>query len=196
MEQIEFTEDFISKIEDILKYKNEEKARKMQSKVIAAFQNDISKLDQGLSYNIRNINNRNFYSSSANYIDNLELLKCKLESYLAKLKSEKNKTISVKKNETTFNINNTNNNTNNNTIDMKFVFDEARKTIDENESLEDHQIEEIKDKITELETIFNSEDSKKDKWSKCREIHLWIANKGVFIATIIVPLIAKCLQNK
>lgn len=197
MEQIEYIQNFIRQIDDILKYKNQDAAENLQGKIIAALKNDIDKLEDGLSYNMLDFySDEDRYLSRANYINNLELLKCKLEFYVAKLKSENRKPIIDKKSETVFNITNTNTNTNTNTLDFNVAFDEARKAIEDNESLEDKQIEEIKDKIIELETIFNSKESKKDKWSKCREIFLWISNKGVAVATVIVPLIAKCLQSK
>lgn len=65
-------------------------------------------------------------------------------------------------------VNITNNNENKNT--MNVTFDSVRKTIDSMTSLPEEDIEEIKNKISALEEIVNSKESKSKKWSKAKDI--------------------------
>lgn len=86
-------------------------------------------------------------------------------------------------------VNITNNNENKNT--MNVTFDSVRKTIDSMTSLPEEDIEEIKDKISVLEEIVNSKESKSKKWSKAKDIIKWVADKGVDVGIALLPLILK-----
>ena len=86
-------------------------------------------------------------------------------------------------------VNITNNNENKNT--MNVTFDSVRKTIDSMTSLPEEDIEEIKNKISALEEIVNSKESKSKKWSKAKDIIKWVADKGVDVGIALLPLILK-----
>ena len=68
---------------------------------------------------------------------------------------------------------NTNTNTSTNNLDIKTMFEDARKIIEDDESLGEEEIEEIISKINEIEEIGNEEISKPKKWRKLRECVSW-----------------------
>lgn len=86
-------------------------------------------------------------------------------------------------------IQNTNNNENHNTISV--TFESVRDAVGNMTSLPDEDIEEIKNKIDEIEAIVNSKESKSKKWSRAKEIVKWIADKGVDVGIALLPLILK-----
>lgn len=83
----------------------------------------------------------------------------------------------------------TNSNENNNTISI--TFDSVREKVNGMTSLPDEDIEEIHQRINELEKIVNSKDSKSKKWSKAKEVIKWVADKGVDVGIALLPLILK-----
>lgn len=86
-------------------------------------------------------------------------------------------------------VNITNSNENNNTISV--TFDSVREKVNGMTSLPDEDIEEIQKRISELEEIVNSKDSKSKKWSKAKEVIKWVADKGVDVGIALLPLILK-----
>jgi len=80
-------------------------------------------------------------------------------------------------------------NTNTNSNSLSISFDETRKQIEEMSSLPDCEIEEILEKINQLESIISSKERKSKKWEKCKDILLWIADKGVDVGIAFLPLI-------
>ena len=58
-------------------------------------------------------------------------------------------------------------------------------------SLPEEDIEEIQNKIDEIEEIVKSKDSKSKKWSKAKGIIKWIADKGVDVGIALLPLFLK-----
>lgn len=83
----------------------------------------------------------------------------------------------------------TNNNENHNTVSV--TFESVRDAVGNMTSLPDEDIEEIKNKIDEIEAIVNSKESKSKKWSRAKEIVKWIADKGVDVGIALLPLILK-----
>ena len=58
-------------------------------------------------------------------------------------------------------------------------------------ALSEAEIEEILEKLTELENIVNSIDRKTKMWEKAKGIINWIATKGVDVAMTVIPLLMK-----
>ena len=86
---------------------------------------------------------------------------------------------------------NENNNENTNTNTMMVSFESVREKVSGMTSLPDEDIEEIQNKINELEEIVNSKDSKSKKWSKAKDVIKWVADKGVDVGIALLPLILK-----
>ena len=81
------------------------------------------------------------------------------------------------------------NNTNENIIDIKISFNDVRKEIENMSALPDSEIEEILDKIDELEKIVKSSERKSKKWENAKGIVKWIADKGVDVGIALLPLL-------
>ena len=80
-------------------------------------------------------------------------------------------------------------NTNENKVDINISFSDVRKEIENMSALPDTEIEEILDKINELEKIVKSPDRKSKKWENAKGIVKWIADKGVDVGIALLPLL-------
>lgn len=80
-------------------------------------------------------------------------------------------------------------NTNQNSINIS-SFTEVKKKIENMSSLPDDEIEQILQKLNELEKVINSDERKSKKWSKAKEIAQWVLDKGADIALAILPLLS------
>ena len=70
-------------------------------------------------------------------------------------------------------------------------FNETRKIITEMNNLNKTEINDILNKIDEIEEIVISVDTKKSKWEALRPYVVWTTGKDVGIAMLILPLIMK-----
>ena len=86
---------------------------------------------------------------------------------------------------TVVNISNTNSNS------MTVTFDSVRNVVDNMTSLPDEDIQEIQNRIDELEEFVNSKATKNKKWSQAKDIIKWIADKGVDVGIALLPLLLK-----
>lgn len=80
-------------------------------------------------------------------------------------------------------------NTNENKVDIKVSFQDVRKEIESMSALPNTEIEEILNKINELEKIVKSPDRKSKKWENAKGIVKWIADKGVDVGIALLPLL-------
>lgn len=80
-------------------------------------------------------------------------------------------------------------NTNENKVDINNSFSDVRKEIENMSALPDGEIEEILNKINELEKIVKSSDRKSKKWENAKGIVKWIADKGVDVGIALLPLL-------
>lgn len=126
-----------------------------------------------------------------------------IESVLSKLKQyadsvlQDKKTSSHKKEKTTIAINNynTNNNTNSQNIDVDFSIEiENAKHQIEDACLSESQEKEVLEKIEELRRIIESKESKKTRWAKIKEFFKWVAEQGIQVASIVVPLLVNAVK--
>lgn len=80
-------------------------------------------------------------------------------------------------------------NTNENKVDINISFSDVKKEIENMSALPDTEIEEILNKINELEKIVKSPDRKSKKWENAKGIVKWIADKGVDVGIALLPLL-------
>lgn len=80
-------------------------------------------------------------------------------------------------------------NSNSNIIDINISFEQARQTVENMSALPDLEIEEILNKIDELEKIVQSKDRKSKKWENSKDLIKWIADKGVDVGIALLPLL-------
>lgn len=181
----EFKKMVDNDIEEIDIVINEEKyTNEFYKGIIAKYHNYIRNLGDGL-YG---------YSQTAKfYCDeegeslkhNLIILKGKLSAFKAHGYSNNEK-------ETGTNI--TFSNSNVNQISISATFNNVREKIEEMTSLREQEIQEILEKVNELENIINSKERKSKKWESCNSIIKWIADKGVDVGISLLPLLLQGFQ--
>lgn len=166
----------------------------LQRELVAKYRSKIdhiaSDLDQGFCDFSHSGNDR-----LPDYTSNLIGIKGKLEVLLAQIKDEKNRPkeqpfpqISlVNTNSSDNHASNTLSNTN--TIHVELLFKNAKDTIENDTSLGDAEIDEIMQKINELEALHSSNENKRSKWSKSKETLKWVIDKGAKVAEVVLPLI-------
>lgn len=86
------------------------------------------------------------------------------------------------------------NNSNHMEATINVNFTEVKKQIENMTSLKDEEIDEIHNKIDELEKIVNSSERKTKKWDMAKNIIKWIADKGVDVGIALLPLIMQIGQ--
>ena len=82
-----------------------------------------------------------------------------------------------------------NSSTNSVTIDIDVSFEKAKESISNMTALPSSEIEEILDKISKLESIVKSPETKSKKWENAKNIVKWIADKGVDVGIALLPLL-------
>ena len=80
-----------------------------------------------------------------------------------------------------------------NKLSAENIFVEARHQVDD-EGLADVQMQEVLKKISEIEEISKSKESKGKRWSKAKEILKWVVEQGIQVAGIVLPLLAPMIK--
>lgn len=114
----------------------------------------------------------------------------KLQQYAESILHQREETLSSKKESPSVIVNNTNTATNNVNINIPIEIENAIKLVEE-ECLPDAQEKEVLAKIQELKNIMESNESKSKRWTKIKNFFKWVAEQGIQVASIIVPLLAK-----
>lgn len=78
-------------------------------------------------------------------------------------------------------------------VDISIVFENAVRQV-EDACLPDAQEKEVLAKIQELKDIMESKESKSKRWAKIRDVFKWVAEQGIQVANIIVPLLATTIK--
>ena len=78
-------------------------------------------------------------------------------------------------------------------VDISIVFENAVRQV-EDACLPDAQEKEVLAKIQELKDIMESKESKGKRWAKIRDVFKWVAEQGIQVASIIVPLLATTIK--
>lgn len=95
------------------------------------------------------------------------------------------------------NVNTTNNNSNtnvNSNLLKVMSIQEIRDQIEDNTYLDDDSKNELINKLSEIEELCNSKESKSKKWSKARAILAFVLDKGVDIAIMFIPKILEAIM--
>ena len=191
--------DILNLIEEGFQVKNNEKLReKYISKVFYSYSDKITfdQMTEAIATAPQDVLNFSMYQASEAMIDGIIT---KLKSYATILSTSKqsadNNTSSVhNKQEINFqpqiNIE-TKNETN---ITIEAVFDNARQQI-KDACLPDTQEKEVLAKIQELKDIMDSKESKGKRWTKIKNFFKWVAEQGIQVASIIVPLLANTIKG-
>ena len=79
------------------------------------------------------------------------------------------------------------------TVDISIVFENAINQV-EDACLPDAQEKEVLAKIQELKDIMESKESKGKRWAKIKDFFKWVAEQGIQVASIIVPLLANTVK--
>lgn len=88
-------------------------------------------------------------------------------------------------------INNENINHNENKLNNQNIsFQETIQKIENMSALTEKEIDEIVQKVNQLELIVNSSERKSKKWEKAKDIFKWVVDKGIDVAKVIIPLIS------
>lgn len=136
-----------------------------------------------------------------NFCDNadksmLDGMLAQIENYAADLCNGKTtKSPPSKTEKVVVNLSNTNNNSVSSNINVNISV-EIENTIKQVEDacLPDEQEKEVLAKLQELKEIVESKDSKKSKWVKIKDFFKWVAEQGIQVASIIVPLLSSTLK--
>lgn len=79
------------------------------------------------------------------------------------------------------------------TVDISIVFENAVRQV-EDACLPDAQEKEVLAKIQELKDIMESKETKSKRWAKIKDAFKWVAEQGIQVASIIVPLLAATIK--
>ena len=189
--------DILNLIEEGVQAKsNEELQEKYVSKVFYSYSDRITfdKMTEAIATAPQEALNFSMYQVSEEMIDGIIT---KLKAYATFLSAPKqsaeNNAPSVQnKQEINFqpqiNIE-TKNETN---ITIEAVFENAIRQV-EDACLPDAQEKEVLAKIQELKGIMDSKESKSKRWAKIKNFFKWVAEQGIQVASIIVPLLANTI---
>ncbi|MBR2869994.1 MAG: hypothetical protein IKB98_01235, partial [Clostridia bacterium] len=83
--------------------------------------------------------------------------------------------------------------TSNVNIDISIEIENAIRQV-EDACLPSEQEKEVLAKIQELKEIVESKESRKSKWTKIKDFFKWIAEQGIQVASIIVPLLSSTIK--
>ena len=129
-------------------------------------------------------------------VDNLKNMIGKLEGYKRDIELDVYRMMngSSSKNINVYNMNNnTNNNSNVNSNSIDFSVLEEHIT--NNETMTEAQTKEALNYLKELQTIFESKESRKNKWEKAKKIVGWLLDKGVDVAISYLPAIVSMITK-
>lgn len=80
-------------------------------------------------------------------------------------------------------------NNNQNSMEVNLTFEQLKQKAESITSVSDKEIDEILEKINEIENICKSNDRKTKKWEKVKKIIIWLMDKGVDVAIQLIPSI-------
>ena len=198
----------IERIDSEISKGNNASAKKLQEEIVNTYKSEIPYIDNNLSYDIPNYIDEGYYSYG-DYVKNLNTIKRRLELFFLKKQEEintgseianynqVNPLINITNNTNSSSDNhsiNTSSNSNNAAIDIKVMFEEAKKSIDEIDNITTQEYDEIITKINELEELHQSEEKPRKKWDKCKEMMKWLCEKGSKVASVILPLITETIK--
>lgn len=78
-------------------------------------------------------------------------------------------------------------------LNLVAIFDNARQQA-EDLGLPDEQYSAIMEKISELEELSKSKESKGKRWQKVKEFMKWLVEQGIQVAGVLLPVLAHSIQ--
>lgn len=78
-------------------------------------------------------------------------------------------------------------------VDISAMFENARQRVAD-EGLSDLQTREILEKLSELEEISKSKESKGKRWAKAKEVMKWLVEQGIAVASILIPVLSESIK--
>lgn len=179
-ELIEIIDNDISICEQVSQGSNKYELREVHSRMISKYANIID----GFADNLQNI----FYDENGNIRkQNIETMRQKLVLFKAMgytnifSKELNGPQVSV-------------NNVNQNTILNNISFEQVRNDVENMTTLREEEINDILEKIEEIEKLVQSSERKTKKWEKAKPIIMWIADKSVDVGITMLQLLLKIGQ--
>ncbi len=175
------------------KVKGDESLReKYVSKVYYSYSGNISfdEMTKAIATAPQEMWNMNMYQASEEMIDGII---AKLRSYAETIFQKREPALFSTNSNPTVVVNNIATATNNVNIDILLEIESAINQVKE-ACLPDVQEKEVLAKIQELQEILESNESKRKRWTKIKDIFKWVAEQGIQVASIIVPLLATTIQ--
>ena len=112
------------------------------------------------------------YLDTSSILDNFVLMKAKLEAFQYQMNAIRlPEPASTQVNVTTF--------------------EQVRSQIEDMSSLTNEETAEILQKISEIENVVKSNDTKKNKWEKAKPVLKWLADKSCDVGIALLPLMLK-----
>lgn len=177
--------------------KNKKLREKYVSKVFYSYSDKISfdKMTEAIATAPQEVLNFNMYQVTEEMIDGIIT---KLKSYVnilikpKPLAKDSNSSVQNKQ-EINFQPHINIETKNETTITIEAVFDNARQQI-EDAGLSDVQTQELFDKLSELEEIAKSKESKGKRWSKAKDVMKWLVEQGIAAASILIPVLSESIK--
>lgn len=186
--------NILNDIEKFRKCKSD-KSIKEAIKIIYHTYSDRIKFNKVVEKTITELDNPLNFCNNADK-SMLDGMLAQIENYAVDLCNGKTtKSTSSKTEKVVVNLNNTNNNnvSSNTNVNIFVEIEKAIKQIEE-ACLPDVQEKEVLAKIQELKEIIESKESRKSKWTKIGGFFKWVAEQGIQVASIIVPLLANTIK--
>jgi len=168
----------LEKTEELTK----EEKYKLHREMDAKYQARVDKWYHGLwctSPNEIGVHYRALREDEASLNENLEMMKFKLQALACQVNDAqmlKNPSANITMTAST-------------NVNISMNFEQARQSIENNSSLSTDEKQEVLDKISELEEVVKSPNSKKSKWEKIKPVLLWLADKSCDVGIAMLPLL-------
>ena len=119
------------------------------------------------------------YLDTSSILDNFVLMKAKLETFQYQMNAIRlPEPASTQVNVTT-------------NLNVNVTFEQVRSQIEDMSSLTNEETAEILQKVSEIEDVVKSNDTKKNKWEKAKPVLKWLADKSCDVGIALLPLLMK-----
>lgn len=112
-------------------------------------------------------------------VQNLQMIKAKLETFQYQMNAIRLPEPASTQVNVTANLN------------VNVTFEQVRSQIEGMSSLTNEETTEILQKVSEIEDVVKSNDTKKSKWEKTKPVLKWLADKSCDVGIALLPLLMK-----
>ena len=185
-EKIKIIDEYIGRLTDVIERNDIEKAKKLQTEIIAVYEPEIDSLKSELdNYNFAHFGT----NTPVDYVGDAKLLKAKLQNYKLNLASGLYKPFQSAEGAVTVtqHVNQDVNAT------LVVTFEQVIHNIQQlpDSVLSDEEKEVLSGKIAAI----SAEKDKEKRWGKVCSALKWIAEKGIHVGIAALPYIAKALEE-